>query len=111
MKNKILLTIGLVGAVAISAVAVQPRFKTLSAAGNTAAPAQVIFPADPSSQIRIVGANYTTDTNNSTLSFSGGTTAFSVVETNQATTSVTNKLNSTNGLSPSCVVVDRKSVV
>lgn len=104
MKNKIIL-FGAALSIATSALAVQPRFKTLSDAGNAASPAEVTFPADPSSQIRIVGVNWNSDTNNAVLSISGGGAAFTIVETNQSTSSVTNKINSTNGLSASAVLV------
>ena len=39
------------------------------------------------------------------LSFSGGSVAYTIVETNQATSSVTNKINSTNGLAASAVLL------
>jgi hypothetical protein len=95
--NKILSTLALGLALALPASASSPAYKTMSASGNAAAPATVIFSADPALQIRLVGANYTTDTNNSTLAFSGGATAFAIVETNTA--------NSTNGLSASAILV------
>lgn len=105
MRNKIFIIGAAVCAIAFTALAASPRFKTLAANGNAATGARVIFPADPSAQIRIVGANFTTDTNNSVLSFSGGSTAFAIQETNQATSSITNKINSTNGLSGGAVLV------
>jgi hypothetical protein len=90
---------------AVSALAASPNFKALSKSGNAASPSEVIFPASPGDQLRIVNANWNSDTNNAVLSFSGGSTAFNIVETNQASTSVTNKINSTNGLAASSVLV------
>jgi hypothetical protein len=95
--KKILILTGIVGLAAL-AIASSPIYKTMSKNGNAAAPAQVIFPADPTTQIRIVNVNFTTDTNNSTLSFSGGATAYSITQTNLATTSVTNAISQTNAL-------------
>lgn len=79
--------------------------KTMSANGNATAGAGVIFPADPAGTWRLLTANWSSDTNNAVLSISDGGTAYSIVETNQATTSVTNKINSTNGLSANAVLV------
>jgi hypothetical protein len=104
MKKILLVTVA-VGSVALSAFADRPYYKTLSGNGNATTPAQVIFPAAPLQQIRIVNANWSSDTNNAALNFSGGTTGYSIVETNQASTSVTNKINSTNGLSANAVLV------
>lgn len=104
MKNKIILVACAVVSLAVSALA-EPGWKTLSDGGNAASPAEVIFPADPSATWRLVTVNWASDTNNAVLSISDGGTAFTIVETNQATTSVTNKINSTNGLSASAVLV------
>lgn len=85
-----------------------PGYKTASANGNAASPAAVILPADPSTTLRLVTVNWSSDTNNAVLSIADGGTAYSIVETNQATTSVTNKINSTNGLSAGAVLVLQK---
>ena len=90
---------------AVSALAASPSFKTLSDSGNAASPSEVIFPASPGDQLRIVNANWNSDTNNAVLSFSGGSTAYYMTATNQATTSTTNQVNSTNGLTANCIVV------
>lgn len=103
--NKLFLSLAVGLTLAIPASATTPAYKTKSAAGNAAAPAEVIFPASPGNQTRIVSVNWNSDTNNAVLSCSGGSTVFSIVETNQATTSVTNKINSTNGLSAGAVLV------
>ncbi|HAO80687.1 MAG TPA: hypothetical protein DCQ92_17285 [Verrucomicrobia subdivision 3 bacterium] len=92
-------------ALALPASAALPTYKTVSAVGNAAAPAIVYFPFDSASQVRVIYANYNTDTNNSSLSFTTGTTAYAVTYTNLLTSSVTNLLNSTNGLSASAVMV------
>jgi hypothetical protein len=104
MNNKILISVGML-ALAVSAFAASPAYVTKSAAGNAAAPAQLTFPADPNSQVRIIQASYDTDTNNSVLSFSSGTTAYYQTITNTATTMVTNQINSTNGLTPNATLV------
>lgn len=104
-KNKILIAVGICG-VALSVLAATPAYKDLSAAGTAASPATLIFPADPyGAQIRIVSVNWKSDTNNATLQFSDGATAFTQVSTNVATSSVTNQINSTNGLVPGSVIV------
>ena len=104
MKNKILLTAALAG-IALLAIAASPAYVTKSANGNAAAPANVILPADPYTQIRVVNVNYSTDTNNSVLSFTSGTTAYSIQFTNYATSATTNCINSTNGLSGGATLV------
>ena len=103
--NKILSTLALGLALALPASASSPAYKTKSASGNAASPSEVIFPADPTTQIRLVNANWNSDTNNAGLSFSGGSTAFYVTATNVASSSVTNQINSTNGLSANAVLV------
>jgi hypothetical protein len=101
LKNKILLAVATV-AMAVSAFAdaptYSPVYSTMFANGNAASPASVIFPAHAATTVRIVGAYYDTDTNNSVLSFTSGTTAYSIIATNVAASSVTNQINSTNGL-------------
>lgn len=88
-----------------SALAALPTYKTVSAAGNAAAPATVYFPFDPNSQVRVIYVNYNTDTNNSVLSFTSGSTSYSVTTTNQAASSTTNLISSTNGLSAGATLV------
>jgi hypothetical protein len=90
----------------VAALAASPTYKTMSASGNAASPASVTFPADPyGTQVRVIGVNYSTDTNNSVLSFASGTTVYTQTATNQATSSVTNQINSTNGLSVGATLV------
>jgi hypothetical protein len=81
------------------ASAALPTYHTFSAIGNAAAPATVILPADPNSQIRVVSLFYSSDTNTAQLSLISGSTAYSLTATNLATTSITNLIDSTNGLS------------
>lgn len=105
MKNKLAIIGIAVCGLALTALASAPFYKTLSANGNAAAPASVIFPADVGNQIRIVNVNWNSDSNTAALSISGGSTLYSIVETNVASTSVTNKLTGTNGLAASAVLV------
>jgi hypothetical protein len=99
-----LCTIG-IAAIALGALAALPTYKTQSAVGNAAAPSIVYFNYDPNSQIRVIYANYNTDTNNSVLSFATGGTTFYIQATNQATSSTTNQISGTNGLSGSAVLL------
>jgi hypothetical protein len=103
MKNRILILAGTFALAAVSAFAGLPTYKSTSASGTTAATAY--FPADPNSQVRVVGYNATSDKSASVMSFTTGTTAYSVTITNAATSSVTNYINTTNGLANSAVLV------
>ena len=102
-KTILLLTVGV--ACAVAAFAGSPTYKTTSANGNAASPAAVILLSDPTTQIRVVSAVYTTDTNNSALSCSSGTTALNITQTNLATSSITNAINTTNGLTAGAILV------
>jgi len=82
----------------LTAQAAMPTYRTLSDGGNAASPAVVYFPANPNAQVRVVGVWYTSDTNNGTLGFSTGVTAYTQTSTNATSASVTNLVNSTNGL-------------
>lgn len=104
MRNKILLAVATV-TLAVSAFAALPTYKTFSSVGNAAAPSTVYFPFDPNSQVRVIYANYNTDTNNSALAFTTGTTPYYITTTNQLTSSTTNLLNSTNGLAAGATLV------
>lgn len=89
----------------MTAFAALPIYKTVSGYGNAAAPATVFFPSDPASQIRVVYVNYGSDSNAAVLNFSTGATAVDIAATNAATSSVTNLITSTNGLSVGAVIV------
>lgn len=102
--KKILIAAAAFASTALTCLA-GPGFVTLSANGNAAAPASVILPADPSTQARLVTVNWSSDTNNAVLSLTEGLGAYTIVETNQLTTSVTNKIDRTNGLSANAVLV------
>lgn len=106
-KNKILSAVAALGlcAFAFNAPAVLPTYKTFSAAGTAAAPATIIFPDDPNSQIRIVTIYAQSDTNNAQLQFTTGGTAIWQTATNAGASAVTNLVNSTNGLVPGSVLV------
>ena len=96
-KKLSILVIGL--AVGGAALAALPTFSTKSTvSGTAAAPATVTFPADPNSQIRVIYCSYTTDTNNSSLSFQSGEAAFYQTITNATSSSITNFIDHTNGL-------------
>lgn len=97
--------IAAVGALALSCYALTASYKTLSANGNAAAPAEVTFISDPSLQIRVVNANYSSDTNNAVLSCTTGGTALSIAATNTSSTATTNVLSTTNGLAGSAVLL------
>jgi hypothetical protein len=90
-------------ALAMPARAGLPTYNTKSGYGNATYPATVIFPADPHSQIRLVSLFYSTDAN-TMFAFSSGNTAYSVLFTNNVS-SVTNLVDSTNGLATSALLV------
>lgn len=97
----------LLGCLAMATVvnASLPTYHTFSAYGNSTAPASVIMPADPNSQIRVVSIFYTSDTAGAQFVFSSGTTAYSEIWTNLATSTTTNLINSTNGLATGSTLV------
>ena len=97
MKKFIAIALG-VAVSCDSALATLPTFRTFSGYGNATTPAQIIMPADPNSQIRIVSLYYTSDTNNGAISFSTGAGAYYQANTNASTSSITNWVNTTNGL-------------
>lgn len=103
LKNKILTVLGVCG-IALASYAALPTFKTLSAAGNAAAPSVVIFPDDPNLQIRIVNVTYSADTNNAALQYTTGNGAYSLLATNTSS-GVTQVVNSTAGLVANSVLV------
>lgn len=84
-------------ALAVPARAALPTYTTFGPAGGvSSAPATVILPADPNSQIRIVTINYTAD-GNEQFAFTSGNTVYSCMYSNTAS-SVTNFITETNGL-------------
>jgi len=105
MKNLILAGCAAV-ALAFAPISEAATFQTKSANGNSAWGAIVGFPVTGSSEtLRIVSVNYTNDTAAGSLSFRDGGTAFSLTLTNSATTSVTNQITGTNGLSVGALCV------
>lgn len=106
MKFKNILLTGLaVVAVCLGVKAALPTFKTTSATGTAAAPATAIFLSDPNSQIRLLSINWQSDTNSARLELTTGNGAYYETTTNTLTTTVTNKINSTNGLVPNAVLM------
>lgn len=101
--KKILLLISALGLAATPCFATLPTYKSTSASGTTAATAY--FPADPNSQVRVVSYNSTSDKAASVMTFTSGTTAYVITATNAAATSVTNQINTTNGLTGSAALV------
>jgi hypothetical protein len=100
-KTLLLLAVGL--AVVVAALAALPTYKTITATGTTSAIGY--FPADPNSQIRVVGYSATSDLAGSTVIFATGYGAYYQTVSNATTTSVTNYVNTTNGLSVGQVVL------
>ena len=101
MKKLTLIGVGILASIAV--LATLPTFKTTSATGTSSASAY--FAADPNSQIRIVSADLTSDLSSSTLTFTTGAGAYWQTWTNVASSSVTNAINSTNGLTVGAEIV------
>lgn len=85
----------------------QPSFVQQTAlAGSATSPGTVIFPVtSPSATWRILNVNWRSDTNVAVLSFSGGSTAYTVQSNNVTLTGVNQVLNTTNGLSGGATLV------
>jgi hypothetical protein len=111
IKEKNMKKILLIGAVCAATIGMalaqssSPSYKTLSGGGSPAAPAEVDFIAKPALQARLVSVNYQSDTNNAQLQISTGVSAVGITATNVASSSVTNQINSTNGLAPNAVLL------
>ena len=90
---------------AVTALGALPTYKTLSAYGNSTAGALVYFPSDPNSQIRLIYVNWGDDKAGNKLNFYTGVTAYSQALTNAASSSVTNAINSTNGLAANASLI------
>jgi hypothetical protein len=101
--KKILIGLGIAGAVAFASLAALPTFVTLNGAAGNAAGAQVIFPADPNSQVRLVSCWYQSDTATNLLSFITGTGAYVVGTNSPAGTSI--NVLQTNGLTTGASVI------
>ncbi len=102
----------LLGAVALALAAVvyaaTPTYKTLTRTGTAALPAQIIFAADPSTQIRIVNITWESDTNVAVVSIRTGVTPFVITATNaNSATNIT--INATNGLTAGDTLVLQKA--
>jgi len=107
-KNKILSGVAALClcASAFKSEAGLPTYKTLSGTAGTSSTGSVlVFPEDPNSQIRIVNLTYHSDAAATTVQYTTGNGAYWQVQTNAASSSVTNFVNSTNGLVPGSVMV------
>lgn len=93
MKS-ILLTTALAVGLAIPAVG-QLTYKTVTATGTTAS--VTYFPANPATQIRVVGAVCTSDLAGSVLSLSSGAGAYTIVS-NATSSATVIYISATNGL-------------
>lgn len=89
----------------LAAFAASPRFSTKNDGGNASGGAEVCFPSDAGSQTRIVNVLYQSDTNTGALQFSEGVGVYNIVVTNALSSSVTNQIGYTNGLTPSSILV------
>ncbi|MGH8022433.1 MAG: hypothetical protein ACRED1_02545, partial [Limisphaerales bacterium] len=92
-------------ALAVPARAALPTYHTFSGYGNSTTPATVILPADPNSQIRVVTILYTSDNAGAQFTFSSGSTAYAEAWTNLASSTITNIIDSTNGLAAGSVLI------
>lgn len=90
---------------ATAALASTPSYETLNGSGSTAA--EVIFPAKPDQQIRVVGAIATSDKAASVLSFRTGAMPVSISASNAAGTGIT--VTRTNGLAPNDLIVIQRA--
>lgn len=103
LKNLILTGVATV-ALALGVKAALPTFKSMSATGTAASPAQIIFPDDANSQIRIVNVYYQSDTNGGQLQLSSGAGAYVLLATNTSS-GVTQVVNQTTGLAANDILV------
>ena len=60
--------------------------------------AKVIFPSDPSLQIRVVSLNWNSDSNTAVASFNTGAGAYTITATNLSSTYLTQYVNTTIGM-------------
>lgn len=108
--KKLLFGLAAIG-LAFNLTAATPTYKTMvgaAPAGGTTN--QVIFPADATTQIRLVSLAYATDTNIAILSFYTCGPAYVVTATN-ANAALTVGLNTTNGLAADDTLVWQKAGV
>ena len=103
MTTKNLLTIGLALALSAGELIAQnaTTYTNLNASGSTSA--EVIFAADPTLQVRVVGAIGTSDKSASVFSFRRGTTLATVTAATVNATNIT--VNSTNGFGASTNII------
>jgi hypothetical protein len=94
----------LFSALALTALADSPSYVTKSKSA-AAASVEVIFPADPVLQIRVVGVIGSSDLSSSTFSFTGGGTAqiITLANTNTAATNIV--IMATNGFAANDIII------
>ena len=97
MKKLILITC-LSLAAAFKSPAATPSYSNKNAGGNGTSGAEVIFPADPQGQIRLVSVQWQSDTNTGALEFQTAVGAYTASYTNRSTTDTTQCVSSTSGL-------------
>lgn len=99
-SKKFIAAIAAIGLLALSAPAQYTvQYISHSAYGNSTAGAITEFTATPGAAFRLVAVNYGSDSSSAVLNLYTGSTAYTITATNAATSSVTNLINSTNGLS------------
>jgi hypothetical protein len=99
MKN-ILIAMAAVATLAV-AFAATPNYTSKTGAGTTG----LIFPSQRGNQIRIVSANWQSDSNTAALVFTSGQGAYSIAVANTNTAATTNVLNTVTGLAASDVLI------
>ena len=84
-----------------------PTYRNSSGYGYGTITNAICYPAQPirNSQIRIVSILYGNDNAAGQFQFSSGTIAYSLVNTNPATSSITNAITSTNGLAGGSILI------
>lgn len=92
-----MLALGLALGVASAGYSATPSYTTKSAAGNASAGAALLFPADPSRQIRLVSVQWQSDSNTAALHFQTALGAYKALATNTSS-GVTQVVNTTAGL-------------
>lgn len=102
--KKTLILLGVVS-VAIIAIAATPTYVTLSGGGTSSAGASVTFPADPTTQIRLVNVSWNSDKSDGALTYKTGQGAYVLTAANASSSGVTQVVNTVTGLAANDVLV------